>query len=910
LSKSIRTFIFFLPEQKHILNITYFTNIKYKSKLISTKLNSMKTILNFKMLKVSIATIALLFSIMSVAKAGTVTANLITDNWSNTTAWAGGVVPVAGDDVIIPSGAVITVDASTASLLSLTINDGGQLIVSSGFTVTATTINLDGILTNAGNVIHSGTMTVGATGIYQHNYTTTAGTVPTATWATGSTIEIIGYTSYSPAGSITGMNQTFYNFIWNCTNQTTTAFSLRASVTNVTNDFTVTSTGTGSTTFSSSSAVAVTIGGDYTQTGGIWILTGSGTKSISINGNFSISGGSLNFSSGAGKGTLNVAGDFTQIGGTMTETAGGSGALAFNGSSVQYITTDVTLTNTITTTINAGSAVDFGTHVFTTSGSFTITDGAIFRTAHASGIDGSIVAGSTSYGTAATYSFNGAGPQITGTTFPSTVSFIIVCGTSDLTLSGDLTAAQVEIDPNANLNLGAGQTISVSVSFTVYSTAAGTGSFIDNGGTLAGAGTYTVQNYLTGSGGGSPDGRYWYVGSPVTSALSGVFPAMGSNRLWYYNEVGGGYSEIDVNGINLTPQQGFVARLGTSTTVNFSGTFNTGTIGLADNLTRTATGSYDGYNLVSNPYPSAINFDVAGTGLTRTNLETTIWYRSNGVFPTYNFSTGATANLGQQYVPAMQAFWVRVATGHATGTLIMDNTSRVFSSQPFYKTGESNLFRLSVSNGTANDETVVGFYPNSLETYENTDSYKMFSTDEEIPQIYTLTSDNENVIINGYPELTAYEERVVSLGFKTSVAGSYTLNATNLDVFDANIPVYLEDAQQNIYQDLRQSTSYSFSSAVVDDVNRFKLHFGNTTITSVPSLSENAASVYAVNNNIYINTPKTATIEVYDLLGNLIKNQQSSLGLNKLQLNVETGIYIVKVQTDTQLTIQKVMLSK
>ena len=79
--------------------------------------------------------------------------------------------------------------------------------------------------------------------------------------------------------------------------------------------------------------------------------------------------------------------------------------------------------------------------------------------------------------------------------------------------------------------------------------------------------------------------------------------------------------------------------------------------------------------------------------------------------------------------------------------------------------------------------------------------------------------------------------------------------------------------------------------------------------TSTSSISESPISVYAVDNNIYINTPKIATIEVYDLLGKLIMNHQSAQGLNKLQLNVSNGIYIVKVQNNGSMLTKKVVIN-
>jgi len=471
------------------------------------------------------------------------------------------------------------------------------------------------------------------------------------------------------------------------------------------------------------------------------------------------------------------------------------------------------------------------------------------------------------------------------------------------------TCNALTIAPTASLTIAAGKALTASGAttnngtFTIASDATGVGSFIDNG-TIGGTGTFTVQNYLTGSGGATPNGRYWYIGSPVTGALSGVFNAMGDNKLWYFDEVAGNYSEVITNGISLNVMQGFVARLGATETINFTGALNTGD--KAYPLTATSPNFYEGFNLVSNPFPSAVNLLTVSTP--PTNLENTVWYRSGTTFATYNYQTTASTNGGTEFVPSMQSFWVKVTTGQTTGSVTLNQGARVHSTQAYYKTtSESNLFRMTVSDGISNDETVIGFYQDAQNTFENYDSRKMIS--EDAPQLYSLSTDLAKVAINGQTEMTVNEERIVSLGFKTNVAGTFTINATNLSDFDANVDVYLEDAQLGILQDLRLTSTYSFASSVIDDVNRFKVHFGNL-ITSIPTITESAISAYAVNNNLYVNTPKTATIKVYDVLGNLIMNQQSAQGLNILQMNVETGIYFVNIQTGTQVTTQKVMISK
>jgi hypothetical protein len=265
----------------------------------------------------------------------------------------------------------------------------------------------------------------------------------------------------------------------------------------------------------------------------------------------------------------------------------------------------------------------------------------------------------------------------------------------------------------------------------------------------------------------------------------------------------------------------------------------------------------------------------------------------------------------QRMIPAGEAFYVRVLSS-AGGGVDFTNANRQHNTQAFYKTAqESNIFRLKVAIDTINDETAVGFYQDAQDVMENFDSEKMFNTTDDVPQVYTLTTDSTEVAINGFPELTANTERIVPLGIDIPVAGPATFEATNLNDFDANISIYLEDLQQNVLQDLRQNNTYSFTSGIVNNANRFRLHF-NLLTTDVPTVKDAPISIYSYNSAVYVNTPMTSgdVICVYDLLGNLIASQKSVQGLNKLPLNVVRGIYIVKVQSKEQLITNKVIVSK
>lgn len=75
------------------------------------------------------ATFALVLMFMSAlsVNAATITSNVVTGNWSAGSSWVGGVVPATSDDVVIVSGALISLTARVTQAGLITINAGGSL---------------------------------------------------------------------------------------------------------------------------------------------------------------------------------------------------------------------------------------------------------------------------------------------------------------------------------------------------------------------------------------------------------------------------------------------------------------------------------------------------------------------------------------------------------------------------------------------------------------------------------------------------------------------------------------------------------------------------------------------------------------------------------------------------------------
>jgi hypothetical protein len=476
--------------------------------------------------------------------------------------------------------------------------------------------------------------------------------------------------------------------------------------------------------------------------------------------------------------------------------------------------------------------------------------------------------------------------------------------TGEMIINQNVTFKNLILYPNAKLTINPGIILTISGNLIIQSDATGTATIIDNG-TMLVNGTTTVQQYLTGSGTSTPNGRFWYISSPVTGATSATFDAAGANILKRYDEPTHVWFEIINNTTTLPVGTGYFARLGTTSTPTFTGVLNTGNVNLS--LSRTGTtDSKRGFNLVGNPYPSYLDWDAA----IKTNVDPTIWYRTNDgvsmVFDTYNAALHVgTNNNGAgtvtKDIPPMQAFWVHVDADGNTGSLTFNNSMRYHRTGNLLKADASNeLIRLKVSNGTNSDEAVVVFNADATNAFDAFDSEKMSNNDALIPELYTI-ANSQKLVINGLE--SAVSNPIIPLGFKTAKAGIYTISAKSIEGLDG-VPVVLEDKLLNISQDLTQTADYSFSSDSVDNASRFVLRLKSTT--AVDEIIS-CINVYAKSQAIAITTTESiGKITVTDVLGRTIATQ--IIVSTQTEIEVSSGLYFVKVQTNNGVVTKQVVV--
>lgn len=490
----------------------------------------------------------------------------------------------------------------------------------------------------------------------------------------------------------------------------------------------------------------------------------------------------------------------------------------------------------------------------------------------------------------------------------------------DLVECNDFTIA-----PTGQVSVTSGQGLSINGDLLIASTSGGTGSFIYNAGDIDITGTTTVQRYLTNYS-AVGDNEYHFISSPVTSqAIQPEFvedPPLATVDFYKYDEPTNTWinTKLAENGLwnsgfgaNFEVGKGYLVAYPTApVTKSFTGTLNSYTSAAPLEITCTNNNN-NGWNLLGNPFPSAIDWDLVTTGDLGDGMDNALYYYDAAAanYRYYIQLSGETGSLGtgSQYIPSGQGFMVH-AQSAGTKTVTLYEDQQTHSTQSFYKNTHSlaNLLELKLANDGKEDETTLFFYPEATNGFDGSyDAYKLYSYAVDMPQIYSIINSNTRLAINSMGSIA--ENPTVQMGFRIQKAGEHTLNASGTENFDLSASIILEDTYLNKMHDFKTAGDYTFASETGDFTDRFIMHFGVVGIDESPELNQINAYVY--NNSLYVQSQlDNAQMSLYDIQGRqMLTEQLNGTGLHSTELNLPTGIYIVRLQSNNQVKNVKVFIN-
>ncbi len=489
----------------------------------------------------------------------------------------------------------------------------------------------------------------------------------------------------------------------------------------------------------------------------------------------------------------------------------------------------------------------------------------------------------------------------------------------------------LQINPGNSLTISGnlynnGELISVSPNST-----GAAGSIITEGNN-SGTGQVRLQRYF------SVGGRWQYTSVPFSNVSSTFFTGNAASfnpNLFKYNEAfdldpnpsGAIYNEwtnlsdaweLAHNGeaspVSLTKGKGYIYYDETDKLLTFSNSTtdlsNTDYIFPINFTANDANSDYfDGWNLVSNPYPSAIDWLQVNT----TNIQNTVYYWDGIKYVYYNGVSGNQAdegsnivNGGSQYIPALQGFFVKAT---ASGNFTIPLAARTHNSQSLWKTSKSSYsdfdmkyLKLKTENEQGTDELSIRFFEAATQNFDaDFDAYKMYSP--SIPNIFSLAG-NIPMAIQSLPEFDI--NMIIPVQLKAAAIGEYsiTLNSSNMP---DTVTIYLKDIKSGKTAALRNEyLSVNFASA--GETKDFQLYFKNSNSPEEPL---EALRIYVAGKTINLQNLSSElnySLSIYNILGQKMLSQSLSEENPSVETNLKTGVYFILIENGVFQMTEKIVI--
>lgn len=459
-------------------------------------------------------------------------------------------------------------------------------------------------------------------------------------------------------------------------------------------------------------------------------------------------------------------------------------------------------------------------------------------------------------------------------------------------------------------------TIENGASLTIESNETGTGSLIING-TLSNSGTITSQRYFSG-----PNLQNWHMlSSPMTSTdiSESNFVPTNDDDFYAWQETSPG-TWVNYKNTSVAPtfntvngNDNFVSGKGYLVAYNeanpektFTGTLNTGnqTFTLKNNLSKDWTFN-SGWNLMGNPYSSAIDWHLADKSLFLDDFAYAYNAQAKEGAGAYVPIDGSSENA---YIAANQGFFVITKSSTANNSVFtFTNAMQNHGGTYFKNTAENDKLVLRFSGDVYYDETTIRQSDESTFNKDRVDAFKMNSFNAEAPNVYSISNDNINLSINSIPIIGT--EHNIRIGIVAPIKGLYKIKVVEASNYIMNNNIYMEDLLLNKWHKISES-EYSFTTDEGDIADRFVVHFGVVGLEELAS-SEELLYIWTNNSTINMYNPQKTSgeLKVFNIMGQIVMQTKLNANTNQqIDLLVPNGYYIVNITTTEQIINKKVFL--
>ena len=392
----------------------------------------------------------------------------------------------------------------------------------------------------------------------------------------------------------------------------------------------------------------------------------------------------------------------------------------------------------------------------------------------------------------------------------------------------------------------------------------------------------------------SVNNQSYIISSPVSGATR---RSIGAPAMQRFDNTTGNNVSMGLDD-ELFVGQGYMARW-TSATIRplvFTGPINQGNV--VANVIRTDGAGY-GWNLVGNPYPTAVDWDA----LIINNVEDGFWMwdHSTSTWGTYGNVSGIALNNGSSQIPSNHGIQIKVIQGVTTGSITFTPSAMEPNSVTYLRdknNAKVPYVKLAGVKNDMKDEFAIALTENMAPGI-NYDMEKKLSSNENFIEFYI---DNGDMLcaIKGYE----YDKEIeIPIGFKTEQVGDFSIE---LIENTAGITVLLIDNElvNKEITNLSEEISYSFTVGTAGNNNdRFILRLiGELDDVGIENKESNSLiNVYSENKIVKIDVPHLpdqteVEFEMFDISGQLINKGFLKTGTTNSISVLNTGIYLLSIK--------------
>ncbi|MCZ8298546.1 MAG: choice-of-anchor J domain-containing protein [Flavobacterium sp.] len=398
------------------------------------------------------------------------------------------------------------------------------------------------------------------------------------------------------------------------------------------------------------------------------------------------------------------------------------------------------------------------------------------------------------------------------------------------------------------------------------------------------------------------DFTYW--SSPVATQVLNVLSALTlSDKFFIYNPTLVNWVNV-ANTSTMVPGAGYIIRAPNNFSITAPTVFNANFVGVPNNgvFNVPVLNSTTNFNLIGNPYPSAVSADALLSHPSNVGvMDGTLYFwthntpminngYTNNDYAIYNYlggtGTSAAVNPGVNTsipngkIAAGQGFFMKALS---SGNVLFNNSMRlVGDNNQFFRMAQApttnpttaHRYWLEVTNTTgAYKQALIGYAPQATLGIDRGFDSDYLNVGLPVA-LYSVLPGNQKLSIQGRP-MPFEEADQVSLGFTAATSEDYTIRLSAFDGLFTAQDIFLRDKYLEVLHDLKQGP-YQFRSVAGTFDDRFVIVYRTSALNTTDFDSESSIVLYHT-------TPETITVaaqkeplalvKVYDVRGALLETR-------------------------------------